>query len=142
MTRSLTLGKPKTRPRPKLNSLLGLYELREAVETLVEDHARDLRELADDMRLRRAFRDGRWVVGVHAGGRMGTSGLFSRLDFELTVDALAGELRAETCATAHDRDLSGDGITVRWDDVGAVDVLASFIEASFLDFASRYFERP
>ena len=142
MAHSLTLGTPKTRPRPKLQSLLGLYELREAIETLVEDHARDLREYSDDLRLRRAFRDGRWVVGVHAGGRMGTSGLFSRLDFELAVDSASGELRIETHATAHDRDLRTDGISVRWDDAQAVDVLASFIEASFLDFASRYFERP
>ena len=142
MTYSPVLTKPKTRPRPALKSLLGLYELREAVETLVEDHARDLRELSADLRLRRAARAGRRVVGVHAGGRMGTSGRFSRLDFELQIDALKGELRTETHLTAHDRDILGDGITVRWDDAEAVDVLASFIETSFLAFASRYFDRP
>lgn len=135
-------------PSPVLASpLLLLLDLREGLERQLERHASDLREFAPGLRVRRAFMAGRWVIGLHAGGRaaagrVGGDEDFSRLDLEIAVDVPAESLTITSHSTVRQVDVRGQhDLRVTLGQDGAADDLARFVETACLEFAARYFER-
>ncbi|MCB9897756.1 MAG: hypothetical protein H6825_07120 [Planctomycetes bacterium] len=132
---------PETRPLLVETRLLPLLELREGLEQALEKHVDEMREFAPELRVRRAFMGGRWVIGLHAGGRVGGTGLFSRLDFEIAVDVPGRELTVTSYSTVRMADGARREVSVSLDDEAPAATLSAFVESSLLEFAARYFER-
>lgn len=118
--------------------VLDALALREDIESMIETRIEDLRELLPRLRVRRAFFGGAWVLGLHVGGRHGDGGAFSRLDFELGIDAET-QVTLGVRTTIRGRDELRKETTVSMNEEKGRSALTTFVEEAFLAFAERYF---
>jgi hypothetical protein len=109
----------------------------------VAECVEEFQELAPRMQLRRAVSAGAWVIGMQCGGLKSEGLPFSRLEFEIHVEAGAGPatdlIRVVRCSTIRNRDAERSEFEATLDDEG-MRRLRGFVESAFLAFARRYFD--
>mgnify|MGYP003573530153 CR=1 FL=1 len=112
--------------------------LRESAEELLKPFIDEFLGIIPDLSERRRTYDGRWVIGVQSSGGRGDPG-YTRLDFELVVDAANHTVTVTVKSTTFNRDHPTQSIEVS-DGENGMRWLGDFFETVFLLFAGRYFE--
>ena len=112
--------------------------LREGAEELLRPFLDEFVDIIPDLSEHRRTYDGRWVIGVQSSGGRGDPG-YTRLDFELVVDADHHTVTVTVKSTTFNRDHPTQSMEVS-DGENGMRWLGDFFETVFLLFAGRYFE--
>ena len=117
--------------------VLQVLAVEEELEALIEARARDFQSVIPGFRLRKSLYGGAWVVGLHSLTGLKRREGFSRIEFEVQIEAGGAAARVRTRGTVRYRDMPGDELDIVLDEEGR-QRLVEFIESAFYAFTDRY----
>ena len=113
----------------------------ERVEGLLSERLDGLVEAIPRLKPWRGFSGGAWVIGARtvADEARTTRAHFSRIDFEIRIDAEKGRAEVTCRSTIRSRDRRSEQVSLPLDASG-LELLAAWFETMLLSFGQQYFE--
>lgn len=113
----------------------------ERIESLLVERLEGLIEAIPRLRAWRGFSGGAWVIGARtaADEARTTRADYSRIDFQIRIDADASAAEVVCRSTLRSRDRRSEQVALPLDE-GGLAHLAAWFETMLLSFAQQYFE--
>ena len=113
----------------------------ERVEALLVERLEGLVEAIPRLKTWRGFSGGAWVIGARtvADEARTTRADYSRIDFEIRIDAEASRVEVICRSTLRSRDRRSEQVSLPLDESG-LELLAAWFETMLLSFGQQYFE--
>ena len=113
----------------------------ERVEALLVERIEGLVEAIPRLKPWRGFFGGAWVIGARtvADEARTTRADYSRIDFEIRIDAEANRVEVTCRSTLRSRDRRSEQVSLPLDESGN-ELLAAWFETMLLSFGQQYFE--
>ena len=121
--------------------VLRSFEHSERVEALLVERLDGLVEAIPRLKTWRGFFGGAWMLGARtvADEARRTRADYSRIDFEIRIDADAARAEVVCRSTIRSRDRRSEQVSLALDESG-LELLAAWFETMLLSFGQQYFE--
>jgi len=121
--------------------VLRSFEHSERVEALLVERLDGLVEAIPRLKTWRGFFGGAWMLGARTVVEEArtTRADYSRIDFEIRIDAEASRVEVICRSTIRSRDRRSEQVSLALDESG-LELLAAWFETMLLSFGQQYFE--